>query len=60
MACGCAGSTARQAATREAGGGRARDRQQQVRRPGGPGQPGYTWNGPQQRPPRQPSPAPAE
>jgi hypothetical protein len=44
MACGCAGSTQRQ--ERQQQRVAAQQQQQQPRRTGGPGQPGYTWNGP--------------
>lgn len=49
MACGCAGSTPRQAAAQQQLTSRQVARQQRPVRTGGPGQPGYTWNGPQTR-----------
>lgn len=61
MGCGCAGSTPRRQATAPTGRSAAETAHQnptQVSRPaGGPGQPGYTWNGPERAPQRVPEPA---
>lgn len=52
MGCGCSGSTPQQTATQTS----KVTTQQPAPRPGGPGEPGYTWNGP---PERRATPAPA-